>query len=283
MVAIVMPVYQGEAFLAHQIESILGQSYPQISLYIRDDGSTDSSRKIVSCFAEKDARIKVMDSNGQHLGVTGSIKAILRHVKESVVFFADQDDIWSRHKISTMLEHMPDNGLGSIPVVVFSDLEVVDENLESITGSFWEVSGIDPHKLKFIDIIRRNCVTGCACMINKAMLEKMTAMPDKAVHDWWTACVAAKLGIIIPLSRSLVQYRQHGGNKIGMQAGGLKKLSRLLNDESFRTKFSEQMLNSINHLLAVRVYFSQKMNISEYIGIHWELLRRYFFYVVTKR
>ena len=46
-VAILMSTYNGERYLAEQIQSIIDQSYPNWTLYIRDDGSTDRTQEII--------------------------------------------------------------------------------------------------------------------------------------------------------------------------------------------------------------------------------------------
>ncbi len=269
MVAVVMPVYQGEAFLAPQVESILGQSYSDIRLYIRDDGSRDNSLKIIRDYARKDVRVVLVSDNmGQH-GVTGSIKSLLAKVQEDVVFFADQDDVWHRDKLEIMIKYMPDGSSGSFPAVVFSDLEVVDADLNVISKSFWKVSGIDPQRISFKDVLKRNCVTGCACAINRRMLELMIKIPDKAVHDWWCACLAAKLGKLVPVPFPLVKYRQHALNVIGVQDTGLRKINSLTKDPYFRNKFIKQQGRALTHLKllledeVLDLSFSEKLSIKK--------------------
>jgi len=274
MVAVVMPVYQGESYLSGQIESILGQTYSNIRLYIRDDGSDDASLKIIKDYAHNDERILLIQDNRKRLGVTRSIKILLNNVKEDVVFFADQDDVWVPIKIMVMLEKIPDNGLGPIPAVVFSDLEVVDESLNQISGSYWGMSGIDPHRLKFRDIIHRNCVTGCAAAVNRAMLKLTRQMPDTAVHDWWIACLSAHSGVLIPVPEPLVKYRQHGSNVIGAQERGFRRVCKLGKDSLFRDKYMKQLQNSVVHLKTMLSDFPMEMCFTRKVILSREILRR---------
>jgi glycosyltransferase involved in cell wall biosynthesis len=247
MVAVVMPVFQGEDYLGPQIESILDQTYSNFNLYIRDDGSRDNSLEIIRSYASKDPRIIIRHHPGR-LGITRSIKLLLENVREDLVFFADQDDFWMPRKIETMIKLFPGKAEEYRPVMVFSDLQVVDNNLNQISPSFWKVAGVDPGRIKFRQVISRNCVTGCASAINRAMLDLARKMPDKAVHDWWMACIAAHTGELISVPEPLVLYRQHGVNVIGAEHGGWPRMVVLVRDSYARKKYMSQLQQSIVHL-----------------------------------
>lgn len=269
-----MPVYQGETYLPAQIESILEQTYPHFRLYIRDDGSTDSTLKIVQEYAQEDTRIVLITDNVGRLGTTGSIKVLLEKVRENVVFFADQDDVWAYRKIQIMLGKIPDDGLSEVPVVVFSDLEVVDRDMNMISSSFWNISGIDPSRLKFYDIISRNCVTGCAAAINRSMLELIRKMPGSAVHDWWAGCLAAHVGVLIPIPERLVQYRQHDQNAIGARERGMSRIIKLGKNPLFREKYLKQLQNSIIHLKAMLNCAQFEMSFFKKQALRMEIIKR---------
>ena len=282
MVAVIMPVYQGESNLGPQIESILNQTYPGFHLYIRDDCSGDNSLKIIQAYAQKDARVSVLKNDQRRRGVTGSIKILLEHVQESVVFFADQDDVWMPHKIETMLSSMPMEADSVLPVAIFSDLKVVDKDLKEICPSFWSMAKICPTRLKFYQVLRRNCVTGCALAINKPMLNIARKMPDDVLHDWWIAIMASLKGRLVPVSEPLVWYRQHEANTIGAQRGGWARMTGLIENPVYREKYLGQLQKSLVHL--------RNLSADPYIGnsfvnkllLFKERLRRTLFFIFLR-
>ena len=61
LVSIIVPVYNGEAYLERCVDSILGQQYEQIELILVNDGSTDNSLDICRRYARQDKRVRVID------------------------------------------------------------------------------------------------------------------------------------------------------------------------------------------------------------------------------
>jgi glycosyltransferase involved in cell wall biosynthesis len=277
MYAIIMPVFQGARYLCDQIDSILSQTVADFRLYIRDDGSSDGSRDILDAYAARDSRIVLVEDRLGRVGVTRGIKALLRCVNEGVVFLADQDDYWLPHKAETMISVFEFEAMSLTPMAVFSDLLVADCNLNPIASSYWELAGIQTDRLSFQHIVRRNCLTGCAAAVNKALAEIAVDMPDTVLHDWWIAAVAAKKGRLIPVSEGLVWYRQHRGNAIGAGEGGLARLPRLWTDSLARQRYALQLCDSITHLRALgqHPYFSGR---ADRMFIWHERIRRTLFW-----
>ncbi|MBC7677901.1 MAG: hypothetical protein H7233_02770 [Pseudorhodobacter sp.] len=76
--------------------------------------------------------------------------------------------------------------------------------------------------------LRRNIVTGATMMVRRELVERSRPFPAAWVHDEWMAMVAAATGLVDLLEDQLTDYRQHGGNQIGvtsLDASG--KLGRL--------------------------------------------------------
>jgi rhamnosyltransferase len=225
-IAILMSTYNATQFLNEQIESIRNQSYRKWELYIRDDGSDDSTREMIRKYAEEDDRIVFLnDKNIVNLGVINSFMRLLKEVSADFYMFCDQDDVWKENKIQITLNEMLNCDYESRPVLVHTDLQVVDEKLNTLSRSFINRQKL-PTLSKLNNLVIQNNVTGCTVMINQKLKdlvnEKSTGI---RMHDWWFALVAKCFGEIRFISEATILYRQHSGNVVG-SATFLKKITR---------------------------------------------------------
>lgn len=218
-VDILCAVYNGARFLSALLESIQGQTHAAWRLWIRDDGSTDGSADVIRDASSCDARIHVVADDRGRLGAGGSFAQLLATLspEAAYIMFADQDDVWRPEKIERTLTAMrAAEHDGPQPVLVHSDLTVVDSELRTIHESFWKYSGLQVDASDLKRLVVRNSVTGAAAMINRALRTIAEPIPREAVlHDWWCACVAAAFGKVVALHESTILYRQHGGNVVG--------------------------------------------------------------------
>lgn len=76
LVAVIVSVYNGAAYLAQTLDSILGQSFPHFTLFVVDDASTDATPAIIADYARKDSRIRSI-INGQNRGIAASHNAAM--------------------------------------------------------------------------------------------------------------------------------------------------------------------------------------------------------------
>jgi glycosyltransferase involved in cell wall biosynthesis len=232
MIEVLLATYNGQAFLAEQMNSVLAQEDAELKVLARDDGSSDDTLEILKRYAgDFPARVHILQSRGR-LGGKGSFGWLLDQVQAPYVAFCDQDDVWAPIKLHALLERMQrlESELGkNMPLLVHSDLTVVDRNLKLIHPSFWSYSGINPARQHLSQILIKNTVTGCALLANRALIEKARPVPDEAaMHDHWLALVAATFGHIEAISEPLVSYRQHGNNAVGAQAYGWHNIIKRL-------------------------------------------------------
>ena len=221
-VAIVMAAYNGGRFIEEQIKSIQAQTYAAWTLYVRDDGSRDDTIQKVSQIAHEDRRVQQVHDELGTLGAIGNFSALMQVALQGgagYVFFADQDDIWHREKVVTMLGAMQAleaaNGT-STPLLVHCDLAVVNEELRPTASSFAQYSRLSPTTAGLGTLLCQNQVTGCACVINRSLLKLACPVPSGVLmHDWWLALLAASVGKVAFIPKPLVMYRQHGGNVLG--------------------------------------------------------------------
>lgn len=211
-VNILMSTYNGEKFVADQIESIQKQTYTDWNLIIRDDGSSDRTCEIVDDFVSKDNRIKLIQA--ENVGVIKSFHELVTDNNNAdFYFFADQDDYWLPEKLSVMLEETKKHD-NSKPVMYYTDLKVTDRNLNVTSESM--IRGQSDHaNTKLVQELTENTVTGGASMINHELAQLWQSTNDIIMHDWYLAIVAAALGELVYIDQPTHLYRQHDSNVLG--------------------------------------------------------------------
>lgn len=218
---ILLTTYNGEKYLDQQIISILEQQYSNWRLIIRDDGSTDNTKEIIDGYAKSHPyRCVVLQTKNENLGPAQSFRVLAQHSTASYVAFCDQDDIWLPEKlnlqISVMKEYEAAFG-AEFPLLIHSDLLVVDEDLKVISDSYWLSRSVLPEDMNNLTrLLTKNYVTGCTVLTNRILIDLAMPFPKKIImHDWWLALLAVSNGKIIDLPEKTVKYRQHENNVIG--------------------------------------------------------------------
>nr|WP_270258354.1 glycosyltransferase family 2 protein [Coprococcus catus] len=223
-VAILLASYNGEKYIEEQIQSLLDQTFKDIFIFIRDDGSSDKTFEIEKKYEnEYPEKIKVMQRQSGKGGSKENFWTLCEiAVKTSVDYFmfCDQDDVWNKNKIEITFNRMlkVEKKYEGRPVLVHTDLEVVDQNLESLGTSFMEYRALDSTITSINRLLVQNNVTGCTMMINRVLLEKAMKLSDIdaiAMHDWWFSLVASLFGKISFVDQATIKYRQHGNNVVG--------------------------------------------------------------------
>ena len=214
---ILLPTYNGEKYLKEQIDSILNQTYKNIRIIISDDCSKDSTPKILEEYKNKDNRIELYLQK-ENLGVVKNIEFLLKKVESNFYMLSDQDDVWLSIKIEKSIETLKKQNAD----LVFGDLEVVDENLNTIYPSFGDFMLLNRKINKYIESYKvnylYNCVTGCTILSKKEFIEKIIPIPNDSkylIHDHWIGIVMALNGKLAYMSEKYIKYRQHGNNQVG--------------------------------------------------------------------
>jgi glycosyltransferase involved in cell wall biosynthesis len=220
-ISILLSTYNSEKYLCEQIDSILNQSHKEWRLYIRDDGSTDSTLNIIKEYCSQHSNIVLCESGNKNIGAKNSFFWLLDNIDAQYYMFCDHDDVWLPFKVEITYKKMKiaeqDNFGKSI--IVNTDLVIVDNNLQMIHPSMWDAARLLPDILKssFHYLCICNFVTGCTMMINQKAKEISFPVASKAtLHDNWIALkVLYTGGIIIPIKEQTILYRQHSKNVCG--------------------------------------------------------------------
>jgi rhamnosyltransferase len=208
-----LSTWNGERFLKEQIDSVLSQSFDgEIKILIRDDGSSDGTIGLIEAYS--DVRITLL--KGINVGAKESylmLMSIAKSIDVDYYALCDQDDVWCVNKIS--------RAVGSIrnynsPALYCGSVELVDQYLNHL--SIYK----HPGNQTFSSLLFLNCATGCTCLFNRSLLERLRFPSDPSfifMHDWWIALSASALGVIHYDDVSYIKYRQHGNNHVGIKTG----------------------------------------------------------------
>lgn len=221
-IQVLMSTYNGEKYLKEQIGSILNQEDVEVSLLIRDDGSTDTTISILENLVKENKNVTYYI--GKNIGAARSFMDLVNKSKEADYYaFADQDDIWKPKKIISAIENLESDI--EAPSLYISALEVVDEKLNTI--EIKKVSG--KHCLE--GEMAKNFATGCTMVFNKKLCDiiKMYNPEYLIMHDSWITrlCYAIGGNVVID-ENTYIKYRQHGNNVVGYNDEGFKKLKKQL-------------------------------------------------------
>jgi glycosyltransferase involved in cell wall biosynthesis len=211
--------YNGSKYLPDQLESIARQTHLPDELVIVDDNSIDNTIDIVNDF-KKNVDIPVhVTINQINLGVTKNFEKAIGLCSGDIIFLSDQDDVWHPDKVELVLAEFsksPQVGL------VFSDADIVDENLHSSNYRLWEHVGFSRVKQLeaangdlFNLLLNKNYVTGATIAFKSHFRKFIFPIPESFVHDAWIAIIISCISGVAIIPRPLIKYRQHANNQIG--------------------------------------------------------------------
>jgi glycosyltransferase involved in cell wall biosynthesis len=200
MVSVCMSVKNGAPYLDAQVKSIVSQLAPHDELVICDDRSTDDSVKLLESYA--DPRIRLLCSPSP--GIVASFGHALESSRGDIIFLADQDDIWSPNKISSMSRCLEEYDL------VVCDCIMIDERQQVQVESFFELNRSGKG---FVKNLIRNSYMGCCMAFRRPVLERALPFPRGiAMHDYWIGLVSEMHFRCAFIPEPLVWHRKHGKN-----------------------------------------------------------------------
>lgn len=281
-VDILLSTFNGEKFLFDLLDSVINQTYEFWELIIRDDGSEDTTRNILNSYKQRySAKIVLIEDVSPRLGPCKSFLSLLSKSSSPYVMFCDQDDVWLRDKIEVSLNCIKKNEIENpgVPLVVFSDMVVVDENLRTLNESFFK--GLSAPKSRISDpyyLVYRNVAAGCSMLANKKAVSLLDNITKNIImHDGWLMIATALNGKNIFIQRALVKYRIHGKNVIGFnEPSGLSK-SQIWFQSSIRKDNIKNHFRLIRQGIDVFRCNKKKFSVFIYVAkiIYWNYLFPY--------
>ena len=229
-VCIMLSSYNGEKYIDEQIRSILDQSGVDVTLLIRDDGSSDSTDLLIKKWASDDSRVKILlDKYGENMGVTQSFMYLLKKAVElfpetDYFFFSDQDDYWLKKKCSRAVSMIKKSGQEK--ALYFSSKVPVDSELNKLKKS----DHVECHNDVW-DVFDRSNAFGCTMCITREYASELSDIDfnSEYMHDALVYRIALITGVYVVCDKcGTIYYRQHSSNVTGLAKrnylNGIKKI-----------------------------------------------------------
>ena len=217
---ILMATYNGEKYLSEQIDSIVGQTYQNWNLLIRDDNSSDGTLQILEKYEKLDRRIKILRDNRGNLGIVKNFEELLKNSESELIMFSDQDDIWLENKLEVYLKTIEKVGLKNI--LIHSDAILFSEDKTNILKETFISKKAIRKGLK--NVFFNYFVQGATILISQEIKNFILPFPEEVyLHDRYIHLISELFFERIFIKESLIYYRQHSNNQIGAK-NTLKKL-----------------------------------------------------------
>ncbi len=217
LVSIVVPVYNGEMFLAETIDSILAQSYEDWELLLIDDGSTDGSAEIIRGYSDK----RIQYVKGERKGNPAGVRNLgISLAKGEWIALCDQDDLWAPYKLERQVMCIGD-GVG---MVVGSSDSIGEDGkpiprIVSKTKTMIEefLSNKSCVQIPNFVLFRENYIMNSTVLVKRTIFDKIGMLsedPDlRGVEDYEFLIRLLCNGYVISyVPQILASWRQHSSN-----------------------------------------------------------------------
>lgn len=244
---ILLATYNGEKYLKEQLESIENQTYDNWHLIVRDDGSKDSTLKILKEFENKyPSKVTIINDGISSGSAKNNFFKLMNYSENEYIACCDQDDVWLENKLEIMykeLKKLENENSRDIPLLVHCDLFVVDKDMNIISNSFFDYSLFNKNADAINFYLLENYVTGCAMLFNRKLkwyMLKNYNLEKIYMHDWLAALISYTFGKGKFINQSLVKYRQHGNNSVGAKSA--KKISTMIANAKRGFRFARKVV-----------------------------------------
>lgn len=224
-VAVIMSTYNGEKYIREQIDSILNQTDVEVELFIRDDGSKDTTVKIIEEYEQMYSNVHV--DIGINLGFRQSfIQELLSARGYEYYSFSDQDDYWEKEKLYQACLKLQKVKNGR-PAVYYSNLNVADANL-----NVYRTTKLQNRKKSLESLVMRRSIAGCTMVFNEHLWNKIAEVDVtddmlKRGHDSFILSLCYALGgTVICDPNTYIRYRQHTSNTSGSSHGAAQRIKK---------------------------------------------------------
>ncbi|MCD8045510.1 MAG: glycosyltransferase [Clostridiales bacterium] len=209
-VNIILATYNGQKYLQQQLGSLLAQSWPNMTIYIRDDGSSDDTVAFLRDYIASHSstgNIILLDNRDVNLGCPASFYQILRDCEPADYYaFCDQDDIWYPEKIQWAVEKLENQKEAEVPRVYISACDYYTD-----TGEFLRHSPKQRDHIRLCDTLYSTPASGFLIVFDETARQEfiLNVDPGKELHDRWILRSAACMGTILTDHRRTATHIRH--------------------------------------------------------------------------
>lgn len=230
-VAILLATFNAEKHIRELLDSLLNQTYKEIEIFYHDDGSKDETLSILAEYEQENPGRFFAIQGPPTGGAKQNFMYMLSKVEADYYFFCDDDDVWDKTKVEKELAAIKDI---KNPAAVFCDLNVVDENLNTISPTFFSYVDRSPSRTSLSQLLIENMAPGCSMAINRSLRNEAIKLKNLELilmHDHFLMTLAAMTGEVKYVDEPLILYRQTGENEVGAEKKTIfGKIARNLND-----------------------------------------------------
>lgn len=247
-VQVLMSTYNGARYIEEQLASIYAQQGVDVSLIVRDDGSSDATLSILE---RECADGRLSWYNGANKGAAMSFWDLVLNAPTAEFYaFCDQDDYWDSDKLKVAVEAIKE--YGDIPALYFCQTRLVDKDLNEIPSV--KISPL----LTYGEALMYQFVGGCTMVFNDALRKQLVKYTPSFIrmHDVWVYDVALAIGAHVYFDANAhISYRQHGDNAVG-QKDSLRfvwaaRKKRLMRNEHIRSRLAKELLNGYSQDMSI--------------------------------
>jgi glycosyltransferase involved in cell wall biosynthesis len=268
LISVAMACFNGEKYLAEQLNSILDQTYRNIEIIITDDGSSDNTINIIKEYQASYPSIHLYQ-NASNTGVTKAFEKAIMNATGELIAFCDQDDIWLPEKLMLLQEALGNrDAIYSNSQLVFANGDSMDIDFKSLLNMKSYDSGVP--------FLLGNCVPGHTILVKKNFINSICPFSAQIMFDRWVGFCAAATNGIEYLDIVLVKYRQHENNTIGTSKSKNKN-KKETTDMQFQNKLKELQLYNTAPITDIQTKLLVKQMISHFHK-RWSFKRSAFFF-----
>ena len=196
-VSIIVPMYNAEKFIGKTIESVLAQTYQNWEMLIMNDVSTDNSLAIVSLYAKKDERIKIVNTE-KNVGVVKGRNFLIDLASGKYIAFLDADDYWHNEKLEKQIKFMKEKN-ASISCTEYTRVKENEEKINDV---------IIKENIFYNDMLKNNYLGCLTVMYDTEKIGKRYFKELEKNEDYvlWLEIVK-DVDIIYGLKENLAYYR----------------------------------------------------------------------------